>query len=229
MPDIEEHITFKELKAVRCAIQSFLSELKGRRLLLHEDNQPVIGVLTLLTSKSPTMMCELRKLFLLISTPTTSRSGLSTSGARQTYWQTTCPASRTTPIGSWHHGSSSTLTRSGVPTRSTASPRSPTSNCPATTPGGETAPRRQWTAFAFNKTQSGEEKIIGATLLGNCSTTWSSSCGLQESRPMSSLFIGPRSRGSSTSPKCRARPSTCPPKPTSSFHKNNWGEGGGGG
>jgi hypothetical protein len=38
MPDIEEHITFKELKAVRCPIQAFLFELKGRRLLLHEDN-----------------------------------------------------------------------------------------------------------------------------------------------------------------------------------------------
>ena len=33
-----QHITFKELKAVRCAIESFLLELRGRRLLLHEDN-----------------------------------------------------------------------------------------------------------------------------------------------------------------------------------------------
>jgi hypothetical protein len=65
-PDTEQHITYKELKAVRCAIQSFLPELKGRRLLLHEDNQSVIGVLTHLTSRSPAMMCELRKLFLLI-------------------------------------------------------------------------------------------------------------------------------------------------------------------
>jgi hypothetical protein len=68
MPDLEEHITFKELKAVRCAIQAFLPELKGKRLLLHEDNQSVIGVLTHLTSRSPTMMCELRKLFLLTDT-----------------------------------------------------------------------------------------------------------------------------------------------------------------
>ena len=36
--DKEQHITFKELKAVRCAIESFLPQLKGRRLLLHEDN-----------------------------------------------------------------------------------------------------------------------------------------------------------------------------------------------
>jgi hypothetical protein len=68
MPDLNEHITFKELKAVRCAIQAFLPELRGRRLLLHEDNQSVIGVLTHLTSKSPTMMSELRKLFLLVDT-----------------------------------------------------------------------------------------------------------------------------------------------------------------
>ena len=47
--DKEAHITFKKLKAVRCAIESFLPELKGRRLLLHEDNQSVVGVLTHLT------------------------------------------------------------------------------------------------------------------------------------------------------------------------------------
>ncbi len=64
MPDLNEHITFKELKAVRCAIQAFLPELRGKRLLLHEDNQSVIGVLTHLTSKSPTMMYELRKLLI---------------------------------------------------------------------------------------------------------------------------------------------------------------------
>ncbi len=68
MPGLNEHITFKELKAVRCAIHAFLLELKGKRLLFHEDNQSVIGVLTHLTSKSPAMMFELRKLFLLIDT-----------------------------------------------------------------------------------------------------------------------------------------------------------------
>jgi len=68
MPDIEKHITFKELKAVRCVIHAFLLELNGRRLLLHEDNQSVIDVLIHLSSKSFTTMCELRKLFLLIDT-----------------------------------------------------------------------------------------------------------------------------------------------------------------
>jgi hypothetical protein len=38
MPNLDEHITFKELKAVRRAIQASLPELKGKRLLLHEDN-----------------------------------------------------------------------------------------------------------------------------------------------------------------------------------------------
>ena len=68
MPDLNEHITLKEFKAARCAIKAFLPKLKGKRLLLHENNYFVIGVLTHLTSKSPTMMCKLRKLFLLTDT-----------------------------------------------------------------------------------------------------------------------------------------------------------------
>ena len=66
LSDPVEHITFKDWKAVRDAIKAVLPELKGKRLLLHDANQSVIGVLTHLTSKSPTMMCELRKPFLLI-------------------------------------------------------------------------------------------------------------------------------------------------------------------
>ena len=53
------------MKPVRCAIKSFLPELKGRRLLLHEDNQSAVSVLTHIKSRSPVMMSELRKLFLL--------------------------------------------------------------------------------------------------------------------------------------------------------------------
>ncbi len=68
MPYVHEHITFEELKVMRCAIQAFLPKLKGSRILLHEDNQSVIGVLTHLTSKSSTMMCELLKFFYLIDT-----------------------------------------------------------------------------------------------------------------------------------------------------------------
>lgn len=64
--DIQRHITWKELKAVRRAVESFLAELRGRWLVLHEDNQSVVGVLTHLTSRSPAMMSELRKLFYLL-------------------------------------------------------------------------------------------------------------------------------------------------------------------
>ena len=60
-----QHITFKELKVVRCAIDSFLPELKRMRLLLHEDNQSVVGVLTHLTSRSRAIVLEVRELFIL--------------------------------------------------------------------------------------------------------------------------------------------------------------------
>jgi hypothetical protein len=64
--DLKQHITWKELKAVRLAVLSFLPHLRGRRVLLHEDNQSVIGVLTNLTSRSPALMNELRKLWFLL-------------------------------------------------------------------------------------------------------------------------------------------------------------------
>ena len=41
-----QHITWKELKAVRRTVESFLPHLRGRRVTLHEDNQAVIGVLS---------------------------------------------------------------------------------------------------------------------------------------------------------------------------------------
>jgi hypothetical protein len=40
--------------------------MRGRRMLLHEDNQAVIGVLTNFTSRSPSLMTELRKLWFLL-------------------------------------------------------------------------------------------------------------------------------------------------------------------
>ena len=65
-PDRSLHITFKELKAVRLAVESFLPQLRHRNVLLHEDNQAVVAVLTHLTSRSPAMMSELRKLWYLL-------------------------------------------------------------------------------------------------------------------------------------------------------------------
>ena len=67
-PDREEHITYKELKAVRLAILSFLPHVRGRRILLHEDNQAVVRMLTSLTSRSPALMTELRKFWYVVDT-----------------------------------------------------------------------------------------------------------------------------------------------------------------
>lgn len=65
-PDLGRHITWKELKAVRLAVESFLPQVRGRRVLLHEDNTAVVQILTHLTSRSPELMNELRKLWYLL-------------------------------------------------------------------------------------------------------------------------------------------------------------------
>ena len=62
----KHHITLKELKAVRFTVETFLAELRGRQVLLWEDNQAVVRVLSGLTSRSPRMMEELRKLWWLL-------------------------------------------------------------------------------------------------------------------------------------------------------------------
>jgi hypothetical protein len=47
---------------------SFPPLLCRRKVLLHEDNQAVVDLLSHLTSRSPAMMDELRKLWVLIDT-----------------------------------------------------------------------------------------------------------------------------------------------------------------
>eukprot|EP00873_Tetraselmis_striata_P018681 jgi/Tetstr1/438945/TSEL_027440.t1 len=64
--DERQHITWKELKAARLAVKSFLPHLAGRQVLLHEDNQAVCHVLSGLTSRSPEMMAELQRLWCLL-------------------------------------------------------------------------------------------------------------------------------------------------------------------
>jgi len=166
MPDLDEHITFKELKAVRSAIQSFLPELQGKRLLLQEDNQSVIGVLTHLTSKSSTMMCELRKLFLLIDTYDIKIRTLYIRSAANVWADN---LSRITDNSDWQLSSRKFkyVDKRWSSTRSTVSPRSPTSSWPPTTPSGAMVRRKQWTPFTC-RTQSGEGKTIGATPHGSC-------------------------------------------------------------
>ena len=62
LQDRGQHITFKELKAVSYVVESFLPHIVGINVMLHEDNQAVVAVLTHLTTRSPHMMLELRKL-----------------------------------------------------------------------------------------------------------------------------------------------------------------------
>jgi hypothetical protein len=66
--DEHQHITWKEMKAVRLAVLSFLLHLAGRNILLHEDNHAVCYVMAGLTSRSPDMLNELRRLWYLLDT-----------------------------------------------------------------------------------------------------------------------------------------------------------------
>jgi hypothetical protein len=65
--DEHQHITLKELKAVPVADLNFLSDLAGRNIFLHEDNQAVCYILAGLTSRSLEMMNELRRLSYLLN------------------------------------------------------------------------------------------------------------------------------------------------------------------
>ena len=56
------HITWRELRAVRLFVEWYVHRLRGRRLLLFEDNQAVVAILTTLTTRSPLLMRELRLL-----------------------------------------------------------------------------------------------------------------------------------------------------------------------
>jgi hypothetical protein len=64
--EFEWHITCKELVAVRLAVEYFLPQLAGRRVLLREDNMAVVYILTNMVSRSPLLMHELRKLWWLL-------------------------------------------------------------------------------------------------------------------------------------------------------------------
>jgi hypothetical protein len=66
--DSLQHITWKELRAVRIAIESFLPQLKGRHVFLHEDSTAVVATLTKLTTRSPVIVTELRRLWYLLDT-----------------------------------------------------------------------------------------------------------------------------------------------------------------
>jgi hypothetical protein len=60
--DRHQHITWKELRIVRLVIEFFLPLMRGRNVLLHVDNTAVMTTLSKLTTRSPVMMTELRRL-----------------------------------------------------------------------------------------------------------------------------------------------------------------------
>jgi ribonuclease HI len=62
------HITRLELLAVRLGVETFLGELRGRRVRLFEDNQAVVRFLEVFSSKSPELQGDIRKLFWLLTT-----------------------------------------------------------------------------------------------------------------------------------------------------------------
>ena len=60
--EYQQHITFKELRAVRRACQKWAPRLSGRRTTAWIDNQAVVAILTNLVSKSALLMREVRLL-----------------------------------------------------------------------------------------------------------------------------------------------------------------------
>ena len=60
------HITELELEAVYNAVRSFLPHLRGRSVFVHEDNQAVVHMLAHYSTRSPSIMRRLRKLWLLL-------------------------------------------------------------------------------------------------------------------------------------------------------------------
>jgi hypothetical protein len=66
--DEQQHITLKEFNAVRHDVESFLPQHAGRNVLMYEDSKAICRILTCLTSRSPVMIDELRRLLCLIDT-----------------------------------------------------------------------------------------------------------------------------------------------------------------
>lgn len=64
--EIDMHITAKELLAVRLAVQETAEILRGKRVVLWEDNQAVVHIIANRTSRSPALMSELCRLARLL-------------------------------------------------------------------------------------------------------------------------------------------------------------------
>jgi hypothetical protein len=119
---------------MRLVVLSILPLLRGRKVLMHEDNQ-VVAILSHLMSRSPAMMDELRKLWELIDTDNINiRARYIRSAAN--VWADRL--SRETDKDDWQLKPRITPCR--APTPSTCSPRKATRRCHATIPASETQP-----------------------------------------------------------------------------------------
>jgi len=60
------HIQYKELVAVRLAVETWLRQLRGRTVRLWEDNQAVMHIINGRSSRAPILMAEVRRLWQLL-------------------------------------------------------------------------------------------------------------------------------------------------------------------
>ena len=185
----------------------------------------MIGVITHLTSRSPAMMCELRKLFLLI--------GEFDIKVRTTYIRSaaniwTDGLNRIKDHSDWKLRSNifGRLIKLRGPSPSTVSPPSKTNRTPVTMPSGETDGQKQSTP-STSRTTHGIESSTSATPHGSCWTTSRQNFDRLELPRLSSHASGPDALGSHSSPRLLPRQSRCPPFTTSSLRIIRWGAGGG--
>jgi hypothetical protein len=196
--DRQQHITWKELRAVRHVVESFLPQLKGRQVLLHEDNTAVVATLTKLTTRSPVMMTELRRLWYLLDTNDIHIRPRYIRSAANVWADTLSRENSTRKTGNSTPAYSPAWKPDEVPTISTDSPLCSTHSSHASTPGGATRGARTSTACVC-PTLLGNAKTLIAThprLL--CSPSPPNSANQTLMLP-SWLLIGPTKRGTTTS------------------------------
>jgi hypothetical protein len=164
-PDRQHYITWKELRALRHAIKSFLPQLKGRNVLLPEDNTAVlVATLTKLTTRSHVMMTEMRRLwYLLDSNNIHIRPRYIRSAAN--IWADTMSCALDTRTDNSTRDSSHTYMIGGAPTLSTASRLCSTLSCRASAPDGATLSAKTSTVYT-SPTRHGAAKTTIAVLLG---------------------------------------------------------------
>eukprot|EP00873_Tetraselmis_striata_P019862 jgi/Tetstr1/440126/TSEL_028483.t1 len=101
----ELHVAYKELTAVWYAVLTFLVELRGRQVLIHEGNMEVVYILANLTSRrSPLNMAELRKLSVIFDTNDKSIRSRYINHRHLAFW----------PDRSWHQRLSEMVREVGV-------------------------------------------------------------------------------------------------------------------